>query len=83
MTGSRGHTELVYGNKIPSVDELPCFMSLSCIPNVIPCCLSSCFWEPGVNCNLASEWLYPVLREVLPPLVEEKLEVIVCVMASR
>ncbi|KAL2005191.1 hypothetical protein VTN00DRAFT_3041 [Thermoascus crustaceus] len=37
MARSRGHTELVYGNKIPSVDELPRFMSLSCIPNVISC----------------------------------------------
>lgn len=84
MLPSHRHTESIYGNQIPSTDELPHFMSLSCIPNAISSCLFSSFWEPGVTCNLVSEWLHPVLKEILPPLVTEKqFHVIVHMMAAR
>ncbi|KAK2757195.1 hypothetical protein FQN54_004709 [Arachnomyces sp. PD_36] len=83
MTGSEKFTELIYGDNIPSV-ELPYFMSLACIPNAISSCLSSCFWEPGIDCNVVSEWLHPPLQEVLPQLIHQKrCHTILCMMAAR
>ncbi|KAF1949131.1 hypothetical protein CC80DRAFT_529610 [Byssothecium circinans] len=62
----------ICGTYIPSTDQLPHVMLLSCIPNVLPSCLFGCFWNPGVHCNVASEWLHPILGEILPPLIQEK-----------
>jgi hypothetical protein len=75
---------LISNMHVPSSDQLPYFMSLACIPNVVPSSIFGCFWEPGVHCNVAGEWLYPVLQEILPPLIQEKkYEVIVRIMAAR
>jgi hypothetical protein len=83
MTHSRGPGSIC-GTYVPSTDQLPHFMLLSCIPNVLPSCLFGCFWTPGVHCNVASEWLHPILREILPPLIQEKkYEVIIRMMAAR
>lgn len=77
-------TEMIYGDKIPLDYELPYFMSLTCIPNAITSCLSSGFWEPKAACNVVSEWLYPPLQEVLPPLIRQKrCHIILRMMAAR
>lgn len=70
--------------KIPTFDELPHFMSLSTIPNVISSCLFSSFWEVGVPCNLASEWLHTPLNDILPAIIlEKKHHGIVKMLAAR
>src|SRR5438045_1966428 len=59
-------------------------MALSCIPNVLSSSMFGCLWEPGVDCNVASEWLYPVLQEIVPSLKkEERCQIIVRMMATR
>ncbi|KAM5470373.1 hypothetical protein MferCBS49748_002546 [Microsporum ferrugineum] len=75
---------LKYRQKIPSTDEIPYFMSLSAIPGVISSCLFSSFWEPGIPCNLVSEWLHTPLQEIMPSLVgEKKHQIIVRMLAAR
>ena len=67
-----------------ATDQLPYFMLLSCTSNVLPSCLFSCFWNPSVHCNVASEWLHPILKEILPPLIQKKkYEVVIRIMAAR
>ena len=74
----------VCGTYVPSTDQLPRFMFLAYMPNILPSCLFGCFWDPDVYCNVAGEWLHPILRETLPPLIQEKnYEVIIRMMAAR
>jgi hypothetical protein len=69
---------------ISYADEFPRFMMLSCIPSIMQSSLFSSIWEPGIACNVASEWLYPCLQEVILPLLEEKAYCsIVSVLAAR
>ncbi|KAF2241414.1 hypothetical protein BU26DRAFT_525236 [Trematosphaeria pertusa] len=66
-----------------STDEshIPHYMALSCIPSIISSTLLGCFWEPGIECDLASEWLYPA-QELMQLISEEKRsKVIVKMMA--
>lgn len=48
----------------PRFEDLPHFMALSCIPNAIPSSLFGCFWEPNIDCRLASHWLHPLLTAI-------------------
>jgi hypothetical protein len=59
-------------NQIPSPNSLAYFMALSCIPSAMTACMFGCFWHPGVECNHVSQWLYPLLQEILPSLILEK-----------
>ena len=69
---------------LPSAGHLPHFMAFSCVPNTITSCMLGCLWEPKVICNLASQWLCPILQEVLPGLTREKrFHIIVRMMAGR
>jgi hypothetical protein len=73
-----------YEIHLPCMDQLPHYMFLTCISNAVPSCLFSCFWEHRVACNLVSEWLHPILGEILPPLIQhKKYETIVGIMAAR
>ncbi|KAF2181183.1 hypothetical protein K469DRAFT_671232 [Zopfia rhizophila CBS 207.26] len=84
MTGRPTHAELVDFERIPPISHLPHYMALSCIPNVLSSSMFGCFWEPGVDCNVASEWLYPILQEIVPSLKkEEQCQIIVQMMATR
>jgi hypothetical protein len=68
----------------PCMDQLPQCMFLTCISNAVSSCLFSCFWEHRVDCNLVSEWLNPIVGEILPPLIRnKKYETIVGIMAAR
>lgn len=77
-------TRSMFVDLIPSADRLPHLMALSCIPNTIASCMFGCLWEPGVHCNLASEWLNPILQERIPHLIQQRqLHCIVRIMAAR
>ncbi|OAL72543.1 hypothetical protein A7D00_3545 [Trichophyton violaceum] len=83
-THPKKQSTIGYKQKIPTFDELPYFMSFSTIPNVISSCLFSCFWEVGIPCNLASEWLHTPLSDILPALIlEQKHHIIVQMLSTR
>lgn len=46
-------------------EDLPYYMTLRCSPEVMMSTLCGSFLEPDVPCNLVSQWLHPVLEEVL------------------
>ena len=49
--------------------DLPHLVTLSCAARVLSSALWTVFWEPGIDCNLASAWLSPALK-VVGPLIE-------------
>ncbi|KAJ5584590.1 uncharacterized protein N7459_004390 [Penicillium hispanicum] len=53
-------------------DDLPYYMTLSCSPEVMISTLCGAFWQPDVPCNMVSQWLHPVLEEVLGDAAEGK-----------
>lgn len=69
---------------VPPNELLSHFMAFSCTPNTTASSLCGCLWEPSVPCNLASEWLCPVLDGIVPRLVRaNELSTIVKMMAAR
>lgn len=81
---ARHNTALVYANQIPTADELPHFMALSCTSGLIASCLFGSFWEPGIPCNLASQWLHPPTKKIFPPFIQSKnFRPIICAMSQR
>ena len=66
LTRLSDQINISYANKFPH------FMMLSCIPSVMQSSLFSSIWEPGIACNVASEWLHPCLQEVILPLLEQR-----------
>lgn len=71
-------------NSIPSIPQLPHFMALSCIGNILTPSVFGCFWEPKIECNLASEWLGPLLHECIPYLLKaDQYHTIIHMMAER
>ncbi|PYI31171.1 hypothetical protein BP00DRAFT_301121, partial [Aspergillus indologenus CBS 114.80] len=76
--------EMAFADKLPTPEEIPHFMALSCISNAISSSLSGCFFEPGIPCNLASEWLNPPLKDILPSLLKQKrYHDIICTVSYR
>lgn len=65
------NTESIYTTQIPTTTELPHFMALSCTSGLVASCLLASFWEPGIPCNLASQWLTP-MREAASPFIHSK-----------
>ncbi|KAJ6184865.1 hypothetical protein N7519_006166 [Penicillium mononematosum] len=81
---SRRNTELVYVSQVPTTAELPHFMALSCTSDLVASCLRSSFWEPGIPCNLASQWLNPAMKEVFPSFIQSKnFHTLVLAMSRR
>lgn len=77
-------TGLTYRNQIPTPDEIPHYMAVSCTSGVVTSCLFSCFWEPDIPCNLVSQWLTLSMRQIFPSLIRsKKYNAIVCAMAQR
>jgi hypothetical protein len=73
-----------FSTPIPSADQLPHFMALSCIPNILTSSVFGCLWEREVECNLVSEWLGPLLQECIPSLLKgDRYETIIHMMALR
>lgn len=61
---SRQNTETIYSDRIPSFAEIPKYMAFSATSGLLASCLLGTFWEQGVPCNLASEWLEPAMEEI-------------------
>lgn len=81
---SRQNTQLIYANQIPTTTELPHFMALSCSSGLVASCLMSSFWEPGIACNMASQWLNPPFKEVFPHFIRSKnFHPIIAAMSQR
>lgn len=81
---SRQNTELIFSDQIPTTAELPHYMALSCTSGLIASCLFGTFWEPGIPCNLASQWVNPPMREIFPPLIRSKqFHSVICAMSER
>lgn len=59
-------TERAHQNDLPAVAEISHYMALSSISGLLASCLFGALWEPGVSCNLVSEWLNPAFEEILP-----------------
>ena len=61
--------------------HIPHYMALSCIPNIISSSMFGCFWEPGLGCHLAGEWLYPAQKLLQSISKVERPQTIVKMMA--
>ena len=62
--------------------DIPYLVILSCAIRVLSSALWTVFWEPGVDCNLASAWLLPA-AEVINPLIETKNNEILVRLLAR
>lgn len=62
--------------------ELPYYMTLSCSPEVMISTLCGSFWQPDVPCNMVSQWLHPVLEEVLYDATESKFQELVAMIGA-
>ena len=49
--------------------DLPYLVTLSCAIEIVSSALWAVFWEPDIDCNLASAWLSPALN-ALGPLID-------------
>ena len=63
--------------------ELPHLVTLSCAVRVLSSALWTVFWEPEIDCNLASAWLSPVLNVVSPLIETNDHETLVKVLARH
>ncbi|KAB8272935.1 hypothetical protein BDV30DRAFT_239017 [Aspergillus minisclerotigenes] len=62
--------------------DLPYYMALSCSPEVMISTLCGSFWQPDIPCNMVSQWLHPVLEEVLRDVPESKYQEIVALIGA-
>ncbi|GMG00617.1 unnamed protein product [Aspergillus oryzae] len=60
--------------------DLPYYMTLSCSPEVMISTLCGSFWQPDIPCNMVSQWLHPVLEEVLGDVPEGKCEEVIALI---
>lgn len=51
-------------DQIPTFDEIPRYMAFSSTSGLLGSCLFGGLWEPGIPCNMASQWLDPALKEL-------------------
>lgn len=70
--GSRQQTEVTYADQIPTFDEIPRYMAFSGVSGLLTSCLFGGLWEPGIPCNLTSQWLDPAMKEIRPILFQSK-----------
>lgn len=82
--GSCQDTEVIYSDQIPTFTEIPHYMAFSGTSGLNASCLFGGFWEPGIPCNLTSEWLNPAMKELTSILFKSKQFVpIVWAMSKR
>ncbi|OQE17584.1 hypothetical protein PENSTE_c020G08481 [Penicillium steckii] len=62
--------------------ELPYYMTLSCSPEVMISTLCGSFWQPDIPCNMVSQWLHPVLEEVLDDVKETRCQELVAMIGA-
>jgi hypothetical protein len=65
------------------INDLSYFMTLSICPQYLGSAIWSIFWEPGVQCNLASAWLGSIHQEITPILKAGDMERLAKVFALR
>jgi hypothetical protein len=65
------------------VKDLPYYMTLSVCPRYLGSAIWSIFWEPGVQCNLASAWLGSIHQVIKPILEAGNMEKLAKVFAHR
>ncbi|PSS10592.1 hypothetical protein M430DRAFT_176518 [Amorphotheca resinae ATCC 22711] len=65
------------------VNDLPYFMTLSISPRYLGSAIWSIFWEPGVQCNLASSWLGSIHQMISPILETGDIERLAKIFALR
>ncbi|KAJ5974559.1 hypothetical protein N7481_011769 [Penicillium waksmanii] len=66
------------------VSGIPHLIALSSFPTYISSGLANSFWEKDIPCNLVSEWLNPVLKDITPLLLQQKdYKAIICAMSER
>ncbi|PLB54075.1 hypothetical protein P170DRAFT_397106 [Aspergillus steynii IBT 23096] len=83
-SGSRQDTEVLYSDQIPTPAEIPHYMAFSGTSGLLASCLFGSFWEPGIPCNLTSEWLNPAMKELTSTLFQSKQAVpIIWAMSKR
>lgn len=70
--GSREDTEVLYSDQIPTSTEIPHYMAFSGTSGLLASCLFGGFWEPGISCNLTSEWLNPAMKELTSIIFKSK-----------
>jgi len=68
----RQQTEMIYADQIPTFDEIPRYMAFSGTSGLLSSCLFGGLWEPGIPCNLASQWLDPAMKEIAPILFQSR-----------
>lgn len=63
-------------------NDLHYYMTLSCSPDVMISTLCGSFWEPDVPCNMVSQWLHPLLEEVLCDATKGKTQELIAVIGA-
>ena len=69
---SRQQTETLFADQIPTFDDISRYMAFSGTSGLLASCLFEGLWEPGIPCNLASQWLDPAMKEITPALFQRK-----------
>lgn len=69
---SQQDTEAIHSEQIPTFAEIPRYMALSATSGLMASCLLGTFWEPGVPCNLVSEWFEHVMNELASTFSQSK-----------
>ncbi|KAJ5112940.1 hypothetical protein N7456_001474 [Penicillium angulare] len=78
------NTERIYSDQIPTLAEISHYLTFSGVSGLLTSCLLGSFWEPGIPCNLASEWLNPALSELTATLFKSKQYIpVVWAMSER
>ena len=63
--------------------DIPYLVTLSCAIRVLSSALWTVFWEPGVDCNLASAWLLPASKVINPLIETHNYEMLVKILARH
>lgn len=80
---SRQQTEIIHADQVPTFDDIPRYMAFSGTSGLLASCLLGSLWEPGIPCNLASEWLNPAMKEITSTLSQSKSFPIIWAMSER
>ncbi|KAF2259161.1 hypothetical protein CC78DRAFT_83259 [Lojkania enalia] len=64
-----------------NTSHIPHYIALSSIPHILSSSMFGCFWEPGLECHLASEWINPAQSLVQSIKEAERPQIVVKMMA--
>ena len=69
---SHNQNETHCTDQIPTFDEVPRYMAFSSTSGLLGSCLFGALFEPGIPCNMASQWIDPALKELARAISETK-----------